>query len=61
MEKRDLMPLLFTEIDLDVMISLRNAFNREDLLNPQKLFPTPRMCREISGPARNPVLVQEGL
>ena len=61
MEKRELMPVLFTEQDLDVMVSLRNAFNGNDVLNPQKLFPTPRMCREISGPARNPVLAQEGL
>ena len=61
MEKRDLMPVLFTEQDLDVMVSLRNAFNGDDVLNPQKLFPTPRMCREISGPAQNPVLVQEGM
>jgi glycolate oxidase len=61
MEKRDLMPLLFTEDDLDVMISLRSAFNPSDVLNPQKIFPTPRMCREISGPTQNPVLMQEGL
>ncbi len=61
MEKRDLMPVLFTEQDLDVMVSLRNSFNRDNVLNPEKLFPTPRMCREISGPARNPVLAQEGM
>jgi len=61
MEKRDLMPVLFTEEDLDVMASLRSAFNSENLLNPDKLLPTPRMCREISGAARNPVLVQEGM
>jgi glycolate oxidase len=61
MEKRDLMSRLFTEEDLDVMISLRNAFNGRDILNPQKIFPTPRMCREISGPSQNPVLMQEGL
>jgi glycolate dehydrogenase FAD-linked subunit len=61
MEKRNLMPALFTEQELDIMISLRNAFNTQDLLNPQKLFPTPRMCREISGAAQHPVLVQEGM
>jgi len=61
MEKRDLMSVLFTEQDLDVMVSLRNTFNRDNVLNPEKLFPTPRMCREISGAARNPVLVQEGM
>ncbi len=61
MEKRDMMPLLFTDEDLDVMRSLRNVFNGADILNPQKLLPTPRMCREISGPSQNAVLAREGL
>ena len=61
LEKRDMMPLLFTEEDLDIMISLRNAFNGDELLNPDKMLPVPRMCREISGPSRNAVLAQEGL
>ena len=61
MEKRDLMSRLFTEEDLDVMISLRNAFNGDGILNPQKIFPTPRMCREITGPSQNAVLMQEGM
>ena len=61
MEKRELMPQLFTEEDLDVMMSLRNAFNGHEILNPQKMLPTPRMCREISGPSRNAVLAQEGM
>jgi len=61
MEKRHLMPRLFTEEDLDVMASLRSAFNSENILNPDKLLPTPRMCKEISGAARNPVLAQEGM
>ena len=60
-EKRDMMPLLFTEEDLDIMISLRNAFNGDELLNPDKMLPVPRMCREISGPSRNAVLAQEGM
>jgi glycolate oxidase len=60
-EKRDMMPLLFTDEDLDVMRSLRNAFNGEEVLNPQKLLPMPRMCREIAGASRNPVLAQEGM
>jgi glycolate oxidase len=60
-EKIELMPLLFTEEDLGIMISLRNAFNGDELLNPDKMLPQPRMCREITGPSRNPVLAQEGL
>jgi len=61
LEKRDLMPLLFTDDDLDVMLSLHNAFNAAGTLNPGKLFPTARMCRETTGPSANPVLSSEGM
>jgi glycolate oxidase len=61
LEKRNLMPLLFTDDDLDVMLSLRNAFNAAGVLNPGKLFPTTRTCREVSGPSTNPVLQAEGM
>jgi glycolate oxidase len=61
LEKRNLMPLLFTDDDLDVMLSLHNAFNAEGVLNPGKLFPTTRMCRETTGPSSNPVLAAEGM
>ena len=60
-EKRDMMTHLFTDEDLDVMTSLRNAFNSDGILNPEKLLPAPRMCREIKGPSRNPILAQEGM
>lgn len=60
-EKRDLMPLLFSDGDLDVMLSLRNAFNPKSVLNPAKLFPTTRTCVETRGPAKHPVLMQEGM
>ena len=49
MEKNELMPMLFTEDDLEVMARLRNAFNPDSLLNPQKIFPTSRSCRETTG------------
>ena len=61
LEKRDLMPLLFTDEDLDVMLSLRNAFNAGGVLNPGKLFPTTRMCAETRGASQNPVLQAEGM
>jgi glycolate oxidase len=60
-EKRDLMPLLFSDDDLSVMQSLHDAFNPTSLLNPQKVFPTTRMCMETRGPAAHPVLAQEGM
>jgi glycolate oxidase len=61
LEKRDLMPLLFTDEDLDVMLSLHNAFNAEGVLNPGKLFPTTRVCAETRGASRNAVLAAEGM
>jgi glycolate oxidase len=61
LEKRDLMPLLFTDDDLDVMLNLRNAFNADGVLNPGKLFPTTRVCAETRGASSNPVLVAEGM
>jgi glycolate oxidase len=61
LEKRDLMPLLFTDEDLDVMLSLRNAFNADGVLNPGKLFPTTRVCAETRGASRNAVLAAEGM
>jgi glycolate oxidase len=61
MEKRDMMRQLFTDEELDVMISLRNAFNGDEILNPEKILPMPRMCREMLGPTSNPVLSQEGM
>ncbi|HWX56237.1 MAG TPA: FAD-linked oxidase C-terminal domain-containing protein [Verrucomicrobiae bacterium] len=50
MEKMNLMPLMFTEDDLDVMVRLRNSFNPDSILNPQKMLPETRTCREITGP-----------
>jgi glycolate oxidase len=61
LEKRDLMPLLFSDDDLGVMVSLRNAFNAASILNPGKVFPTTRMCRETCGPSLHPVLAREGM
>jgi glycolate oxidase len=59
MEKDRLMPLLFSDDDLDLMKRVRDAFNPSGLLNPGKIFPTGKMCGEIrarpkaaSGPVR---------
>lgn len=48
MEKDDLMPLIFTEADLDFMRWLRQAFNPESRLNPGKLLPAYKSCRETA-------------
>ncbi|MFZ0978794.1 MAG: FAD-linked oxidase C-terminal domain-containing protein [Candidatus Acidiferrales bacterium] len=47
MEKDRLMPLLFSEVDLDLMRRVRDVFNPEGLLNPAKVLPTPKGCGEI--------------
>jgi glycolate oxidase len=46
MEKNEIMPVLFSADDLEVMKRLHDAFNPTGILNPQKVFPTSRSCRE---------------
>ena len=38
-EKRDLMPVMFNETDLDTQMRVKCAFDPEHLLNPGKVFP----------------------
>ncbi len=47
MEKDRLMPLLFSEAELDLMRRVRDAFNPLGLLNPDKIFPASKGCGEI--------------
>jgi glycolate dehydrogenase FAD-linked subunit len=47
-EKRDLMPAMFTEIDLAQQQRLKCAFDNKGLLNPGKVFPTLHRCAELS-------------
>jgi glycolate oxidase len=51
-DKACAMPLMFGEVDLEVMQRLRRAFDPGGLANPGKLFPTPRLCGEVPGPYR---------
>jgi glycolate oxidase len=46
-EKRDLMPTMFTEIDLDQQQRVKCAFDAKGLLNPGKVFPTLHRCAEL--------------
>lgn len=46
-EKRDLMPLMFSPTDLDVQQSVKCAFDPHHLLNPGKMFPRLRRCAEL--------------
>jgi len=49
-EKRDLMPMLFNQDDLEVMARLRACFNPAGILNPQKVLPAAHGCREVLSP-----------
>ncbi len=44
LEKRDLMPLVFNEVDLDAQARLREAFDRDGVLNPGKVLPAGSRC-----------------
>jgi glycolate oxidase len=46
-EKRDLMPVMFSETDLDQQQRLKCAFDTEGLLNPGKVFPKLHRCAEL--------------
>ena len=46
-EKRDLMPEMFTEVDLDQQKRVKCAFDAKGLLNPGKVFPTLHRCAEL--------------
>jgi glycolate oxidase len=46
-EKRDLMPVQFSEVDLQHQQRLKCAFDPEGLLNPGKVFPTLHRCAEL--------------
>jgi glycolate oxidase len=46
-EKRDLMPAMFSEADLDQQQRLKCAFDEKGLLNPGKVFPTLHRCAEL--------------
>jgi glycolate oxidase len=46
-EKRDLMPVMFSEADLEQQQRLKCAFDEKSLLNPGKVFPTLQRCAEL--------------
>ncbi|HWW65227.1 MAG TPA: FAD-linked oxidase C-terminal domain-containing protein [Sphingomonadaceae bacterium] len=46
-EKRDLMPAMFSDVDLAHQQRLKCAFDADLLLNPGKMFPTLHRCAEL--------------
>ncbi|HEX5561191.1 MAG TPA: FAD-linked oxidase C-terminal domain-containing protein [Nocardioidaceae bacterium] len=48
-DKAKYMPRMYDEDDLDTMQLVRCAFDPDNLSNPGKVFPTPRLCGEVPG------------
>lgn len=48
-EKRDLMPLVFNEADLDAQARIRDAFDPDGAMNPGKVLPSGSRCFDASG------------
>jgi len=60
-DKKASMSKMFTADDLDAMQLLRCAFDPTSICNPDKVFPTPRLCGEVPGPYREHPLERAGL
>ena len=48
-DKSAYMPRMFSDDDLDTMQMVRCAFDPDNIANPGKIFPTPRLCGEVPG------------
>nr|WP_232050217.1 FAD-linked oxidase C-terminal domain-containing protein [Actinoplanes sp. OR16] len=48
-DKARYMPRMFSDADLETMHLVRCAFDPDNLANPGKVFPTPRLCGERPG------------
>jgi glycolate dehydrogenase FAD-linked subunit len=46
-EKNELMPLIFSSDDLEMMGRMKNVFNPGGTFNPGKVFPSGKMCGEL--------------
>jgi glycolate oxidase len=49
-EKQEALGYMFSEPDLATMQLVRCAFDPENIANPDKVFPRPRLCAEKPGP-----------
>jgi len=47
LEKKDLMPLIFSQDDVAQMLRIKNAVDASGLCNPGKMFPTAGRCLEL--------------
>ena len=47
LEKRDFMPLMFSDTDLEIMKRIRYLFDPKGLCNPDKILPSTKVCMEF--------------
>ncbi|HET6263102.1 MAG TPA: FAD-linked oxidase C-terminal domain-containing protein, partial [Chloroflexia bacterium] len=61
LDKKRHMPAMFAPGDLDTMQLLRCAIDPTRTLNPDKIFPTPRLCGERPGRYKPHPIQEAGL
>jgi glycolate oxidase subunit GlcD len=60
LDKRELLPLVFSEDDMDAMLRVRAAFDPDGLCNPGKIIPMLRGCGEARAGFSEPGAVATG-
>jgi glycolate oxidase len=60
-EKQEALGYMFAEPDLATMQLVRCAFDPENISNPDKVFPRPRLCAEKPGPYAPHLLEKAGI
>lgn len=58
-DKRELLPLIFSEADMDTMLRVRAAFDPTGLCNPGKIIPVLRGCGEARAAQATQAMAQE--
>jgi glycolate oxidase len=57
LEKRDYMPMVFNEYDLDAQARIRESFDEDGLMNPAKVLPEGSRCFDFGRPPPDGVWV----
>ncbi|GAC1389586.1 MAG: FAD-linked oxidase C-terminal domain-containing protein [Ktedonobacteraceae bacterium] len=60
-DKKAYMQFMFTEADMATHQLIRCAIDPQNLCNPNKVYPTPRLCGEVPGPYRQHPLEAAGV
>ncbi len=56
LEKRDFMPLMYSDDDLEAMRKAKRAFDPDGLLNPGKIFPAAKPAVEAGAAGQREIL-----